>query len=166
MQKITPFFWFDTQSEEAANFYVSVFASRPGGGTAKVSDVVRYDEAGAKATGKPVGSAMTVAFELDGMSFVAINGGPGFPFNQAVSFVINCENQDEVDHFWNKLTADGGKEIQCGWLTDKFGVPWQVIPTILPKLLTTSDPGKAGAVMGAMLKMKKIIIADLEEAAK
>ncbi len=164
-QKITPFFWFDTQAEEAANFYVSVFADRPGAtGNSTVSKVVRYDEAGAQATGKPVGSAMTAAFDLEGQQFVALNGGPGYPFNQAVSFVVNCDTQEEVDHFWEKLTADGGKEVQCGWLTDKFGLPWQIIPTILPKLLSNSNPGKAGAAMSAMLKMKKIVIADLEKA--
>jgi predicted 3-demethylubiquinone-9 3-methyltransferase (glyoxalase superfamily) len=160
MQKITPFLWFDDKAEEAVNFYASVFKN------SKIKEATRYDEAGAKVSGKPAGSVMTVSFELEGQEFTAINGGPGFPFSQAISFVVNCESQEEVDNLWNKLTQDGGKEIQCGWLTDKYGIPWQIIPTILPKLLSDPNPKKAQRVMQAMLKMKKIEIEKLKEAAE
>lgn len=161
MQKVTPFFWFEKQAEEAANFYVSVFPN------SKVKMVNRYDEAGAKASGQAVGSAMVVAFELNGQDFSAINGGAQ-PFAKPsgmVSFVINCENQEEVDHFWSKL-SEGGEEGQCGWINhDKFGITWQVVPTALPKLLGDPDPAKAQRVMMAMLQMKKIDIKTLEDAA-
>ncbi len=159
MQKITPFLWFESQAEEAANFYVSIFKD------AKILNVVRYNEAGAAAAQRPIGSAMTVAFEIEGQKFTALNGGPGYNFSQAVSFAVNCETQDEVDHYWDALSA-GGKEIQCGWLTDKFGLPWQIVPTALPRLLSSADAGVAQRVMMAMVKMKKIIIADLEAAAQ
>jgi len=161
MQKLTPFFWFDSQAEEAANFYVSVFKN------SKIKSVARYDEAGAKASGRLVGSAMVASFELEGQEFSALNGGPQ-PFAKpsgSVSFVINCENQEEVDHFWEKL-SQGGEEGQCGWINhDKFGVTWQVVPVQLPKLLGDPDPTKAQRVMQAMLQMKKIDIATLEKAA-
>ena len=157
MQKITPFLWYDNQAEEAVNFYTSIFKN------SKIGKVSRYDEAGSKAAGRPVGSLMTASFQLDGQEFIALNGGPQFKFTEAVSFVVNCENQEEVDYYWNKL-SDGGEESVCGWLKDKFGMSWQVVPTILSKLL--SDPQKAPKVMPTMLQMKKIIIADLEAAAQ
>ena len=154
-QRITPFLWFDNQAEEAANFYTSIFKN------SKVAETTRYTGEGAKASGQPEGTVMTVAFTLDGQNFTAINGGPVFKFTEAISFVINCDNQEEVDHFWNKLTEDG-QEVQCGWLKDKFGLSWQVVPKQLGELM---QGPKAGKVMGAMLKMKKIDIKTLEEAA-
>ena len=159
MQKITPFLWFDTQAEEAANFYVSIFKN------SKIGVVNRYSEEGAKAAGRPAGSVMIVTFNLNGQDFTALNGGPMFKFTQAISFVVNCENQEEVDDMWTKL-SEGGRTDQCGWLNDKFGVPWQVVPTALGKLLSNPDPEKAKRVMAAMLKMTKINIAELEAAAE
>jgi predicted 3-demethylubiquinone-9 3-methyltransferase (glyoxalase superfamily) len=156
-QKITPFLWFDTQAEDAANFYVSIFRN------SKIRSIARYDEEAAKASGRPKGSVMTVAFELDGQEFVALNGGPLFKFTEAISFVVNCETQEEVDHFWEKLSA-GGQEVQCGWLKDRFGVSWQVVPTVLVEMLQDEDPLKARRVMGAMLKMKKIDVEALKRA--
>ena len=155
--RITPFLWFDDQAEVAANFYVSIFAN------SRVRGVTHYDEEGAKAAGRPRGSVMTVAFELDGQEFTALNGGPLFKFTEAISLVVNCETQDEVDHFWEKLSA-GGQEVQCGWLKDRFGVPWQVVPTVLPEMLQDKDPEKARRVMAAMLKMRKLDIAGLKSA--
>ena len=152
-QKITPFLWFDHQAEEAVGFYTSIFKD------SKVGTVTRYGEAGPG----PKGSVMTMAFELDGQGFVALNGGPQYPFTPAISFVINCESQKEVDHYWNTLSA-GGQEIQCGWLRDKYGVSWQVVPTVLIDLLHDKDSARAQRVMKAMLQMKKIDIARLEEA--
>lgn len=157
MQKITPFLWFDNQAEEAAKFYTSVFKN------SKIVSTTRYDEAGAKASGRPKGTAMVVAFELDGQKFTALNGGPHFKFTEAVSFVINCKTQEEVDYFWEKLSA-GGKESQCGWLKDKYGLSWQVVPTILIELLQDKDAAKAKRVMEAMLKMSKIDIKTLKQA--
>jgi predicted 3-demethylubiquinone-9 3-methyltransferase (glyoxalase superfamily) len=157
VQKITPFLWFDTQAEEAAKFYVSIFKN------SKIGSVSRYDEEGAKASGRPKGSVMTVAFELDGQAFTALNGGPVFKFTEAISLVVNCDTQAEVDHFWQKLSA-GGEEVQCGWLKDKFGVSWQVIPMILMEMLVDKDPEKSKRVMAAMLKMKKIEIEPLKKA--
>ena len=157
VQKITPFLWFDTQAEEAAKFYVSIFKN------SKVGSVSRYDEEGAKASGRPKGSVMTVAFELDGQAFTALNGGPVFKFTEAISLVVNCDTQAEVDHFWQKLSA-GGEEVQCGWLKDKFGVSWQVVPMILMEMLQDKDPEKSKRVMAAMLKMKKIEIEPLKKA--
>ena len=156
-QKITPCLWFDSQAEDAVNFYASIFEK------SKVGAIARYDEAGAKAAGRPVGSVMTIAFELDGQAFMALNGGPVFTFTEAVSFVVSCETQDEVDRYWDKLSA-GGQEIQCGWLKDKFGLSWQIVPTILPEMLQDKDPAKAQRVMAAMLAMKKIDIATLKQA--
>ena len=158
MQKITPFLWYDDKAEEAANFYCSIFKN------SKVGSVTRYEGEGAKASGRPAGSVMTVAFELEGQKFTAINGGPHFKFTEAVSFVINCETQEEVDYSWEKLTADGGAESQCGWLKDKYGLSWQVVPTILPELFQDKDPEKLQRVMKAMLQMKKIDIAKLKQA--
>jgi len=157
MQRITPFLWFDHQAEEAANFYVSIF------GDSKVRSMARYDEEGAKAAGRPKGSVMTVAFELDGQEFTALNGGPMFKFTEVMSLVVNCETQEEVDHFWERLSA-GGQEVQCGWLKDRFGVSWQVVPTVLIEMLQDKDPQKAKRVMAAMLKMKKISIEPLRQA--
>src|SRR5213083_1331939 len=151
MQKITPFLWFDNQAEEAANFYTSVFKDP------KVGKVSRYGDAGPG----PKGSVMVAEFELNGQEFVALNGGPQFKFTEAVSFVINCETQEEVDYFWEKLTADGGAESQCGWLRDKYGLSWQVDPTILFELMKDKDAEKAQRVMKAMLQMKKIDIPTL-----
>jgi predicted 3-demethylubiquinone-9 3-methyltransferase (glyoxalase superfamily) len=156
MQKITPFLWYDTQAEEAANFYVSIFKN------SKVVSVARYGEAGPG----PKGSAMTVAFELDGQKLVALNGGPHFKFTEAVSFVVNCTSQEEVDYFWEKLLEGGGKESQCGWLKDKYGLSWQITPTVLPELLQNKDPEKANRVMQAMMKMVKIDIETLKRAAE
>src|SRR5713226_8344113 len=157
IQKITPFLWFDSQAEDAVKFYVSIFKG------SKVRGVTRYDEEGAKAAGRPKGSVMTVAFELDGQEFTALNGGPIFKFTEAISFVVNCETQKEVDHFWEKLSA-GGQEVQCGWLKDRFGVSWQVVPTVLVKMLQAKDREKSKRVMAAMLKMEKLNIKKLKEA--
>ena len=157
LQRITPFLWFDQQAEEAANFYVSIFKD------SRIQGVTRYDEEGAKAAGRPKGSVMTVGFELEGQEFTALNGGPHFKFTEAISFVVHCETQAEVDHFWEKLSA-GGQEVQCGWLKDKFGVSWQVVPTVLIEMLQDKDPKKAQAVIAAMLQMKKISIEPLRRA--
>jgi len=155
MQKITPFLWFDNQAEEAAKFYVSVFKN------SRVNNVARYGEEGPG----PAGSVMTVVFQLDGQEFIALNGGPYFKITEAISFVVNCESQGEVDEMWEKLAA-GGKEVECGWLKDKYGVSWQIVPTVLGELLTDPDPEKAQRVMKAMLKMVKIDIATLVQAAR
>ena len=153
MQKITPSLWFDTQSEEAANFYVSVFKN------STILDVSRYGEAGPR----PAGMVMTVTFELDGQEFIALNGGPEFTFTEAVSLQVNCETQEEVDRYWN-LLAEGGDEGPCGWLKDKYGLSWQIIPVALTELLNDPDAAKAQRVMAAMLQMKKIDIAALRAA--
>jgi predicted 3-demethylubiquinone-9 3-methyltransferase (glyoxalase superfamily) len=158
MQKITPFLWFDNQAEEAAKFYTSVFKN------SKVGKNLRYDEASAKAAGRPVGSVLTIEFEIEGQKFTALNGGPEFKFNESVSFVVNCETQEEVDYFWEKLTADGGQESACGWLKDKFGLSWQVTPTVLIGMLNDKDPKKAERVMKAMMQMHKIEINKLKAA--
>ena len=152
-QRITPFLWFDQQAEEAANFYVSVFKG------SKISNVTRYGKSGPG----PEGSVLTVAFELDGQGFTALNGGPQFKFTEAVSFVVTCESQDEIDYFWDKLTSDGGAESMCGWLKDKYGLSWQVVPANLSKFLT-GDPQKANRAMQAILQMKKLDLTKLEEA--
>ena len=154
MQKITPFRWFDSQAEEAANYYVSVFRN------SKITRTARYGEAGPG----PKGSVMTVEFELDGNEFVALNGGPHYQITPAVSFVVNCKDQADVDYYWDKLTA-GGLPVQCGWLTDKFGVSWQVVPTRLSELLVDPDKAKAQRVMAAMMKMIKLDVPTLEQAA-
>jgi predicted 3-demethylubiquinone-9 3-methyltransferase (glyoxalase superfamily) len=154
MQKITPCLWFDTEGEEAAKFYTSVFPN------SRISDVARYGSAGPR----PEGTVMTVSFELDGQQFVALNGGPDFTFNEAISFQVSCESQDEVDTYWSKL-SEGGEEGPCGWLKDKFGVSWQIVPTRLPELLGDPDREKSQRVMAAMLQMKKIEIGELEQAA-
>ena len=158
MQKITPFLWFDNQAEEAAKFYTSVFKN------SKIGRILRYDEASAKAAGRPAGSVLTVEFEIEGQKFTALNGGPQFKFNESVSFVVNCKTQEEVDYFWEKLTAGGGQESECGWLKDKFGLSWQVTPTVLIDMLNDKDPKKAGRVMKAMMQMQKIEINKLKAA--
>jgi predicted 3-demethylubiquinone-9 3-methyltransferase (glyoxalase superfamily) len=158
MQKITPFLWFDHQAEEAAKFYTSVFKN------SKIGRILRYDEASSKAAGRPAGSVLTVEFEIEGQKFTALNGGPQFKFNESVSFVVNCKTQEEVDYFWEKLTAGGGQESECGWLKDKFGLSWQVTPTVLIDMLNDKDPKKAGRVMKAMMQMQKIEINKLEAA--
>jgi predicted 3-demethylubiquinone-9 3-methyltransferase (glyoxalase superfamily) len=161
MQKIKTFLWFDDQAEEAANFYVSVFSGRPGAtsGSSKVLEITRYGEAGPGAAG----TVMTVSFQLEGQELIALNGGPEFPFTEAVSLYVNCETQDEVDYLWAKL-ADGGEESVCGWLKDRYGLSWQIAPTVLLELLSDPDPAKSQAVMKAMLDMKKIDAAELRRA--
>jgi len=154
MNEITPCLWFDTEGEDAANFYTSVFPN------SKIVDISRYGSAGPR----PEGTVMTVDFELNGLTFVALNGGPDFTFNEAISFQVTCKDQDEVDKFWDKL-SEGGEQGPCGWLKDKFGVSWQVIPTALPRLLGDPDREKSQRVMQAMLQMKKIEIDELERAA-
>jgi predicted 3-demethylubiquinone-9 3-methyltransferase (glyoxalase superfamily) len=158
MQKITPFLWFNDNAEEAVKFYTSVFKN------SKIGKIARYDQAGEKASGRPAGSVMTVEFQLEGQEFVALNGGPMFKFTEAISFVVNCETQEEVDYYWEKLSA-GGKEVQCGWLKDKFGLSWQIVPTVLGELLSDKDAAKAQRAMEAMLKMVKLDIKKLKQAA-
>jgi len=156
--KITPCLWFDTEAEAAANHYVSIFKN------SKIGKIGRYGKEGKEIHGKEAGSVMAVEFEIEGQRFVALNGGPQFKFDEAISFQIHCETQSEVDYFWSRLT-DGGKEVQCGWLKDRFGLSWQVVPRVLPELLGDPNPEKAGRVMNAMLKMKKFDIAALQQAA-
>lgn len=155
MNRITPFLWFDGQAEEAALFYTSIFPN------SRIVNLTRYGEAG---PGRP-GSVLTVDFELDGLPMVALNGGPEFHFTEAVSLSIACADQAEVDHFWTAL-AEGGEEGQCGWLKDRYGLSWQVVPTVLGRLMGDSDPGKAKRVTEALMKMKKIVIRELEDALK
>jgi len=153
MQQISPFLWFDDQAEEAARFYVSIFKN------SKILGVTRYGEAGPG----PRGSVMTVTFELGGQEFIALNGGPHFKFTEAISFSVDCKTQEEVDEFWRRL-SEGGEERQCGWLKDKYGLSWQINPTILGEMLSDPDPAKSKRVMEAMLKMKKIDIGRLKQA--
>ena len=155
MNEITPCLWFDTQGEEAANFYTSVFPS------SRITDVARYGSAGPR----PEGTVMTVSFELDGQTFLALNGGPEYTFSEAISFQISCADQAEVDHYWTKLGDGGGGQAgPCGWLKDKFGVSWQVVPNALNVLLADPDPQKSQAVMKAMLGMQKIVVDELQAA--
>ena len=154
MQTITPCLWFDTEGEDAARFYTSIFPN------SKITEVTRYGSAGPR----PEGTVMTVDFELDGRAFLALKGGPNFTFSEAISFQVFCESQDEVDAYWSKL-SDGGEQGPCGWLKDRFGVSWQIVPTVLPKLLADPDAAKSQRVMQAMLGMKKIQIDELEQAA-
>ena len=154
MNKITPFLWFDNQAEEAVQFYTSIFEN------AEVLSVNRYGEAGPG----PAGSAMTLSFRIEGQEFVALNGGPIYRFTPAISFAVDCKTQEEVDRLWERLTADGGQPVQCGWLTDKYGISWQIVPTRLVELLSDPDPEKANRVMQAMFTMIKIDIAALEAA--
>lgn len=153
MQKITPFLWFDSQAEEAVKFYTSIFKK------SKILTIARYGEAGPG----PKGSVMTVVFELEGQQFIALNGGPHFKFTESISFVVNCKTQAEVDNFWKKLSA-GGKEVQCGWLKDKYGLSWQIVPTVLGELMSDKDAAKSQRVMQAMLKMVKLDIKKLKDA--
>ncbi len=159
MQKITPNLWFDNQAEEAANFYVSIFKN------SKVGKVSRYGKEGFEIHKMPEGSAMTVEFQLEGQNFLGLNGGPIFKFNEAISFIVDCETQEEIDHYWNSLSAVPEAE-QCGWLKDKFGLSWQIIPRVLNELMADPDKAKAGRVMNAMLQMKKLDIAALKKAAE
>jgi predicted 3-demethylubiquinone-9 3-methyltransferase (glyoxalase superfamily) len=154
MNEITPCLWFDTEGEEAASFYTSVFPN------SRIVDVTRYGAAGPR----PEGTVMTVSFELDGRKFVALNGGPNYTFSEAISFQVSCQDQEEVDAFWSKL-SEGGEEGPCGWLKDRYGVSWQIVPTALPELLADPDPERSQRVMRAMLEMKKIEIDALEKAA-
>ena len=157
MQKITPCLWFDNQAEEVVNFYTTVFKDL------KILEISRYDEEASKVSGKPVGSVMTLTFQLFGQDFIALNGGTEFTFSEATSFVVNCDNQDEVDNYWDRL-SEGGEEMQCGWLKDKFGVTWQITPTILNEMLKDPDPEKSKRAMAAMLTMYKIDIKALKDA--
>ena len=159
MQKIHPCLWFDNQAEEAAKFYVSIFKN------SRIGKVTRYGEAGSQAAGRPKGSVMTVSFELDGQELTALNGGPHFKFSEAISLVVNCETQKEVDDLWETLSK-GGETQQCGWLKDKYGLSWQIVPNVLFELLLDKDAAKAERVMAAMLQMKKIDIRQLKQAAE
>jgi predicted 3-demethylubiquinone-9 3-methyltransferase (glyoxalase superfamily) len=167
MRGFTPCLWFDDKAEDAANFYVSVFSAIRGsaspGKNSEIVKLTRYGEEGAKVSGRPKGSVMTVLFQLHGQEFLGLNGGPVFTFSPAISFIVNCETQEEVDWFWEKL-AEGGKTDQCGWLTDKYGVSWQIVPTILSEMMQEKDARKAERVMKAMLQMKKIDITGLKKA--
>ncbi len=154
MPKIVPNLWFDTEAEDAANFYTSIFEN------SKILNVSHYGDAGPR----PAGMVLTVTFELEGQQLTALNGGPEFKFNEAISLLVNCEGQEEVDDLWGKLTADGGEEGPCGWLKDKFGLSWQIVPTVLEEMLQDEDADKANRVMKAMLQMGKIDVAALEEA--
>jgi predicted 3-demethylubiquinone-9 3-methyltransferase (glyoxalase superfamily) len=157
MQEITPCLWFNDQAEEAVNFYVSIFKN------SKIGNIARYTEEGSKASGKPADSVMTIQFQLNGHDFLALNGGPNFTFTPAISFIAKCETQADVDHIWNKL-GDGGEEWPCGWIKDKYGISWQVVPEALSKMMLDIDPARAGKVMAALHKMSKIDIAVLQAA--
>jgi predicted 3-demethylubiquinone-9 3-methyltransferase (glyoxalase superfamily) len=154
MQKISPFLWFDNQAEEAANLYVSLFEH------AEITDIARYPEN----TPGPAGEVMTVSFTLEGQEYTALNGGPEFSFTEAISFVVHCKDQEEVDHLWGRLTDDGGEESQCGWLKDRFGLSWQIVPERLDELMSDPDPARSQAAWQAMLQMRKIDIKVLEDA--
>jgi len=156
-QKITPCLWFDDRAEEAAKFYCSIFKN------SSIGKITQYDEEASKVSGRAAGSVMTVEFQLEGQKFVGLNGGPHFRFSEAVSFIVNCENQQDVDYFWSKLSA-GGEESRCGWLKDKFGLSWQVVPTVLIEMLEDKDTAKARRVTHALLQMDKIDIPTLENA--
>jgi predicted 3-demethylubiquinone-9 3-methyltransferase (glyoxalase superfamily) len=155
MRRITPCLWYDGNAEDAANFYISVFRN------SKITEISRYGDAGPL----PKGTVLTVAFELDGQPFTALNGGPQYKFTEAVSFQIYCETQDEIDHYWNSLLASGGVESVCGWLKDRFGLSWQIVPSRMIELMQSPDPAKSRRVMEAMFKMRKIDLATLEAAA-
>lgn len=159
MQKITPCLWFDSNAEEAVNFYTSIFKN------SKIGNISRYGEAGYEFHGKPAGTAMTIEFELNGQTFTALNGGPMFKFNEAISFQVGCQSQEEVDYYWEKLSEGGDEKAQqCGWLKDKYGVSWQVVPTVLVEMLQDKDAEKSERVMKALLQMKKIDIKGLRQA--
>ena len=159
VRRIAPCLWFDDQAEEAARFYTSVFSN------SKIGTIARYGEAGHEFHGRPPGSVMTVSFELDGQPFTALNGGPVFKFNEAISFQVMCETQEEVDDYWEKLSAGGDEKAQqCGWLKDRFGVSWQVVPEVVTQLVSDPDSEKSQRAMQALLQMKKLDIAELERA--
>jgi predicted 3-demethylubiquinone-9 3-methyltransferase (glyoxalase superfamily) len=159
LQKITPCLWFDDRAEEAATFYISIFPN------SKIVNILRYGEAGKEIHGKPAGSVLTVSFELEGQPFTTLNGGPAFKFNEAISFQVDCEDQDEVDYFWEKLSMGGDPAAQqCGWLKDRYGVSWQIIPSVLIEMLNDADAEKAQRAMTAMMKMKKLNIDELKQA--
>lgn len=157
MQKITPFLWFDDKAEEAVKFYVSIFRN------SSIGTVTRYGEEGADVSGRPKGSVMTVTFQLDGQDFMALNGGPHFRFSEALSFLVNCETQEEVDELWEKL-SEGGEKGRCGWLKDKYGLSWQIVPTVLSKMLQDNDAERSERVRKAILKMNKLEIRTLKQA--
>ncbi|HEY3196574.1 MAG TPA: VOC family protein [Nitrospirales bacterium] len=157
MQKITPCLWFDDKAEEAVNFYVSIFKN------SKIGNIARYGEAGAEVSGRPKGTVMTVAFQLEGQEFLALNGGPVFNFTEAISFIVNCETQEEIDKMWEKLSA-GGEKGRCGWLKDKYGLSWQVVPPVLAEMLQDKDAKRSERVMKAMLQMNKLDIKTLKQA--
>lgn len=160
IQRITPFLWFDGQAEEAVNHYVSIFDD------SRIVSTTRYSKEGAEASGQPEGSVMTIAFQLAGQDFTALNGGPMFEFNEAISLVVNCETQEEVDHYWSRLSDGGDPQAQvCGWLKDRFGLSWQVVPTLVGELMSDPDPEKGRRAMEAILKMKKIDVEALRQAA-
>jgi predicted 3-demethylubiquinone-9 3-methyltransferase (glyoxalase superfamily) len=158
MQKITPMLWFDTEAEEAARFYTSIFDD------SKIKNITHYGDAAAEASGRPKGSVMTVEFEIEGQKFVGLNGGPQFQFSEAISFVVNCKDQKEVDALWEKLTAGGGQPSVCGWLKDRFGLSWQIVPARFWELME-GDPKRGERVMAALMQMTKIDLAALEKAA-
>ena len=158
MPKITPFLWFDSQAEEAANFYTSLFPN------SKIITITRFGGEAANMAGKPPGSVMTVVFELDGQTFTALNGGPIFKFTEAISLLVNCESQNEIDFFWDRL-SQGGEKGRCGWLKDKFGLSWQIVPSSLGQLLQSSDPERAKRVSDAIMQMDKLDVVTLEKAA-
>ncbi|NUS73485.1 MAG: VOC family protein [Corynebacteriales bacterium] len=154
MQKITPCLWFDTQAEDAANYYCSIFKN------SRISSINYYGESGPR----PAGTVLLVNFEIEGEAFVALNGGPEFKFNESISFYVDCESQEEIDELWEKLTVDGGAPGQCGWLKDKYGVSWQIVPSVLIELMSDPDPAKANAVTQALLRMRKIDLQGLKDA--
>lgn len=157
--RITPCLWFDDQAEQAAAFYTAIFPK------SRISAISRYGEAGREVHGRPPGSAMVVSFELDGQAFTALNGGPAFRFTEAISLQVHCDTQDEVDHYWDRLSAGGDERAQqCGWLKDRYGLSWQVVPAVLPKYMTDPEPRRSGRVMQALLAMKKLDIAQLQRA--
>jgi predicted 3-demethylubiquinone-9 3-methyltransferase (glyoxalase superfamily) len=159
IQRIAPCLWFDNQAEEAAKFYTAIFRN------SRIAGIARYGEAGHEVHGRPPGTVMTVAFDLDGQRFTALNGGPIFKFNEAISFQVNCETQEEVDYYWERLSDGGDKKAQqCGWLKDKYGASWQVVPRVLIEMMSDSDTEKSGRAMKAMLQMKKIDIGELKRA--
>jgi predicted 3-demethylubiquinone-9 3-methyltransferase (glyoxalase superfamily) len=159
MQKVTPCLWFDSNAEEAVNFYAAIFKN------SKIGNISRYGEAGYEIHRKPAGTVLTMEFELNGQAFTALNGGPMFKFNEAISFQVGCESQEEVDYYWEKLSEDGDKKAQqCGWLKDKYGLSWQIVPTVLGKMLQDKDAQKSARVMKALLQMKKLDIKTLKQA--
>jgi len=159
MQKVTPFLWFNDNAEAAVKFYTFIFKK------SKVGKIARYPEGVEKTTGRPAGSVMTIEFEIEGQKFIALNGGPQFKFNESVSFVVHCKTQSEVDHYWKKLTAGGGSEVACGWLKDKYGLCWQIVPTVFLEMIGSKDAAKAQRAMHAMMKMVKLDIKKLKAAA-